>query len=105
MFHIAGPDTVTIHELVRNVCQELQVRVPRLNVPYGPMRFLGRTCEIVCGAVGIDPPLSVAKVDFFVKNRAYSIDKALKLLGYKPHVFFTDGLKKTLTWYRDNKWL
>lgn len=105
VFHMGGPDILTIREMVEEICAVLTVPVPRVNLPYQPMRILGRFCELICGRAGLDPVLSVAKVDFFVKNRAYSIDKARKLVGYDPRILFREGIRKALNWYREHKWL
>jgi nucleoside-diphosphate-sugar epimerase len=31
-----------------------------------------------------------------------SVGKAVRLLGYKPHILFTEGLKRAVEWYVDN---
>jgi len=105
VFHLGGPEIITIRELVETACAMLDVPVPRINMPYIPMRIAGKLCETVAGLLHIDPPLSVAKVDFFVKNRAYSIDKARKLIGYEPKTTFHRGLEHTIAWYKKEKWL
>jgi len=35
-----------------------------------------------------------------VKHSLADISKAEKYLGYRPSVYFEDGLKKTVEWYR-----
>ena len=37
-----------------------------------------------------------------VKHSLASIEKAKELLGYKPLVYFNDGLEKVVDWYREN---
>ena len=37
-----------------------------------------------------------------VKHSLASIEKAKNLLGYKPLVYFNDGLEKVVDWYREN---
>lgn len=37
-----------------------------------------------------------------VKHSLASIQKAINLLGYKPLVYFNDGLEKVVDWYREN---
>jgi len=39
-------------------------------------------------------------VDSVTKHRAYSIEKAKKLLGYSPRYSLREGLKETIEWYR-----
>ncbi len=62
-------------------------------------------CEIICKPFGITPPVYRRRVDFFVKDRAFDISKAKKLLGYAPQVSLDEGLKITADWYRNQKLL
>jgi nucleoside-diphosphate-sugar epimerase len=48
------------------------------------------------------PPLYPRRVEFFAKSRAFSIDKARRLLGYEPKVDLEEGLGRTARWYREN---
>ena len=45
------------------------------------------------------------RVDFWTKNRAFSIDKARRLLGYEPKVDLDEGIARTAAWYRGAGWL
>jgi dihydroflavonol-4-reductase len=40
-------------------------------------------------------------VDSVTSDRAYSIERAVKELGYKPRYSLRDGLKETVAWYRE----
>jgi nucleoside-diphosphate-sugar epimerase len=40
-----------------------------------------------------------------VKSRAFSIDKAHRLLGYTPNVDLEEGLARTVRSYREAGWL
>ena len=46
-----------------------------------------------------------ATVDSVMSNRAYSIDKAVKLLGYNPRYDLRTGLAETIKWYHKNGYL
>lgn len=39
------------------------------------------------------------------ENWSCSIDKAVQVLGFSPKYDLSKGLKETLLWYKDNKWL
>ena len=41
------------------------------------------------------------RVEFFQKDRAFSIEKAKRLLGYKPCTGLKEGLSKTAAWYKE----
>jgi nucleoside-diphosphate-sugar epimerase len=41
-------------------------------------------------------------VDAVTTDRAYSIEKARKELGYTPRYSLEEGLRETVQWYRQN---
>ena len=61
--------------------------------------------ECACRALGIEPPLYPRRLDFFLKDRAFRIDKAKRVLGWQPQVNLDDGIRQTLDWYRREGWL
>jgi nucleoside-diphosphate-sugar epimerase len=74
-------------------------------VPAWPLQALGTLCEALCVPLGIEPPLHRRRVDFWVKSRAFSIDKARRLLGYAPKVDLDEGVALTAASYREAGWL
>jgi dihydroflavonol-4-reductase len=75
------------------------------HLPAWPIQRLGDLVEAACIPLGIEPPIHRRRVDFWVKNRSFSIDKARRLLGYAPRVDVVQGIARTARWYRDNGWL
>jgi nucleoside-diphosphate-sugar epimerase len=55
---------------------------------------------MACRPFGIEPPLYRRRVDFFIKDRAFDISKARRLLSYEPQVDLDTGLRLTAEWYR-----
>jgi nucleoside-diphosphate-sugar epimerase len=62
-------------------------------------------CERLCKPFGIEPPLFPRRLDFFVKNRAFSTARAQRELGFSPKVDLEQGARRTLEWYRSAGWL
>ena len=58
-------------------------------------------CEAVCRPLGIEPPLYRRRLDFFLKHRAFKIDKARKGLGWEPRIDLEEGIRQTLAYYRE----
>jgi nucleoside-diphosphate-sugar epimerase len=50
---------------------------------------------------GVEPPLHRRRVRFFKNNRAFDISKARQRLGYDPKVSLTEGMSRTVAWYRE----
>jgi nucleoside-diphosphate-sugar epimerase len=62
-------------------------------------------CEDLLRPLGIEPPLHRRRLDFFLKNRAFKIDKARRVLGWTPSVSLEEGIARTLAWYRSAGWI
>jgi len=100
VFTIGGNGYLTLAELVERVAAALNVPVPRKSFPVWPVWFAGLLCEIACRPFGLEPPLYRRRVEFFMKDRAFDISKAKRLLGYQPQVDLDTGLRLTADWYR-----
>ncbi len=97
---IGGNEYVTLNELVEKIGVVLDKKVSSLRFPVWPLWSAGLLCEIVCKPFGISPPIYRRRVDFFIKDRAFDISKAKRLLGYEPKVPLEQGLKLTADWYK-----
>ena len=69
------------------------------------MQLLGDLVEAICVPFGVEPPLHRRRVDFWTKSRAFSIEKARRVLGYAPRVDLDEGIAQTAAWYRQAGWL
>ena len=98
VFILGGDRYYSLEAITGMVAQQLGVRRPRLHLPAWPVQIAGSLCEKVCMPFGIEPPIYRRRVDFFTKSRAFSIEKARRLLGYRPRVSLETGLQRTLDW-------
>jgi nucleoside-diphosphate-sugar epimerase len=105
VFTIGGNGYTTLKELVNAIADVLGRPHPRLRIPYTPVYWASVLCDKLCKMVGVSPPLYPRRVEFFSKDRAFSIEKARRLLGYKPQFDLSQGLRKTALWYRENGFL
>jgi nucleoside-diphosphate-sugar epimerase len=101
VFTIAGERYTTIRELVDMIAAVLEKPPPRWRIPFAPVYAAAVLCDRVCRPLGIQPPLYPRRVEFFQHDRAFSIDKARRLLGYQPRVGLRQGLAITATWYKE----
>ncbi len=104
-FIIAGPRAVSQAELAEVIARHTGGRVLPFRIPAAPLQLAGDLVEALCVPFGIDPPLHRRRVDFWTKNRAFSIDKARRLLGYAPKVDVEEGVARTARAYRLAGWL
>ena len=100
-----GPRYTTLRELVEAVARVEGKTVRRGHIPVAPVMAAAVVCEWLCKPFGVEPPLYPRRLDFFVKDRAFSIAKAQRELGYQPKVDLEDGLRRTFEWYRQAGWV
>ncbi len=102
---LGGSRHTTVRELVDAVGRATGKSVGRGHIPAAPMMLAATVCEWLCKPLGIEPPLYPRRLDFFLKNRAFSIAKAQRDLGFQPKVGLEEGLRRTFEWYRAAGWL
>jgi dihydroflavonol-4-reductase len=98
VFILGGERYYTLKKVAALVAEYLEVPPPRLHLPAWPVQMLGTLCENICIPLGIEPPIYRRRVDFFTKSRAFSIEKARRMLGYQPKISLEAGLRLTLDW-------
>lgn len=104
-FILAGPRYVTQSELAAVIARHTGGRVLPFRIPAAPLRWAGALCELVCIPLGLEPPLHRRRVEFWTKSRAFSIEKARRLLGYAPAVDLEEGVARTAASYREAGWI
>ncbi|ETX12736.1 hypothetical protein OCH239_17360 [Roseivivax halodurans JCM 10272] len=104
-FLIGSDSYTTLNGLVDEIADVLDVPPVRGHIPIAPLLAAATLCEIGCKPFGIDPPLHRRRVAFFTKARAFSIEKAQRMLGYTPQVGLREGLERTAAWYRAEGYL
>jgi dihydroflavonol-4-reductase len=104
-FLVCGPSYVTQQELAALVARHTGGRVLPFRIPARPIQWAGDVVEALCVPLGLEPPLHRRRVDFWTKSRAFTIEKARRLLGYAPKVDLDEGIARTAAWYREAGWL
>jgi nucleoside-diphosphate-sugar epimerase len=105
VFILGGERYYTLREIAALIAEAEGVPAPWLRLPARPFQIAGTICEKVCIPLGIEPPIHRRRVDFYTKSRAFTIEKARRLLGYRPLVSLRDGIESTLAWYLANGYL
>ncbi|MBN1155423.1 NAD-dependent epimerase/dehydratase family protein [candidate division KSB1 bacterium] len=105
IFTLGGNQYLKLSEFVKLLASILGVPEPKASIPVWPVWLGGLLCEIACYPFRINPPIYRRRVDFFIKDRAFDISKAKRLLGYNPKVDLVTGLKMTADWYRQENLL
>ena len=104
-FLICGPRYISQAELAVLVARHTGGRVLPFRIPARPIQWAGDLVEAICVPLGVEPPLHRRRVDFWTKSRAFTIEKARRLLGYQPQTDLDEGIARTAAWYREAGWL
>ncbi len=99
-FILGSEEYLTLNDLVGKIASLLQVKPPGIHLPMLPLLILASLCEWICVPLGLEPPLHRRRMSFFQNNRAFSIEKAKDVLGYRPGVSLSDALARTADWYQ-----
>jgi len=103
IFLVGGPDSYRpLRAYVGAVAESLSVSPPSITFPYWLFWYAAILCEMLCAPFGIEPVLHRRRVRFYKNNRAFNTEKSEKILGLSPKVTLEDGMKKTVSWYKEN---
>lgn len=100
-FIIGGREYLPLRDYVAAAADVLQVPPPTITIPYRLVHAGARACELACAPFGVQPPLHRRRLTFFKHNRAFSIARAEKALGFAPSVDLREGFRRTVAWYRE----
>jgi len=104
-FVFAGTEVMTTNAMVAQVAAALGRRPPRLRIPVWPFRAAAAVLESTLRPLGIQPPLTQRRLDFFTKSFLFSTAKYRQVLGFVPRVSFAEGAAATADWYRKQGYL
>lgn len=99
VFILGGEESPRLRTVLDLIAKSVGARPPWLHLPLWPFKLVAWLCETICVPLGIEPPLHRRRVKFFVNSRAFSIEKAKALLGYRPRVDLARGIRETANWY------
>ena len=105
VFILGGERYYKLRAILELIARATGAAPPRLRLPAWPFQVAGSICETICVPLGLEPPIYRRRVDFFTKSRAFSIEKAKRLLGYAPAIDLETGVRSTVEWYRDHGYL
>jgi len=102
---LAGGEVTTLRELVDIIASVAGVAPPAWRLPVWPVWLAGAACEVICAPLRIEPPIYRRRVDFFTKSRAFDTSRARRELNFNPTTGLREGIRRTLEWYREQRWI
>lgn len=97
---VAGPESVTVRQLVEIIVDELGMRYTPPRVPFTLMSAACLAIEKAAALARREPPFSRRSLKFFTESSAFDTEKAGRLLGFRPQVGTRQGLRMTIEHYR-----
>jgi UDP-glucose 4-epimerase len=105
-FHISDGGSYDQYELARLCKWILHKNTLRLHLPHGMVKGIAFTLEKLYAWRGKTPVLNREKLqELTAINWQCSIEKAKTHLGFRPKYLLDQGLRETLQWYKEHKWL
>ncbi|GAB5496734.1 MAG: NAD-dependent epimerase/dehydratase family protein [Phycisphaerales bacterium] len=96
---LCGKKYHPLTEVVSIVSECVGVPVKRGSIPVWPVMAAATLCEAVCKPLKIEPPLYRRRLDFFIKDRAFTGEKAARELGFEAECSLREGFRRTAEWY------
>ncbi len=91
---------------IRKIIQEaLGTRRPTIHIPEFLALALATLIEKSCSLIGKTPPVARRNIESTLADRVFSIEKAQKELGFAPEIDPADGLRETVLWYKEKRWI
>lgn len=103
-FIIGDDPCPTIGKIIKEIYQAEGIKAPKIYLPVFFARVIAKVFDITT-KLGLPAPLNSKRLAFITENRRYSIDKAKKILGFKPKVGLSKAIKQTHRWYKQNGYL
>ncbi len=104
-FFIGSERGYTWNEIRDATALALGRKLTTIRIPPGIVRNVGSLMEDIGGLFGNYPVINRDKANELVKEWNCSVDKAVRLLGFRQHVGLQTGIEQTITWYRNHNWL
>ena len=104
-FHIAGEEPITIATLSSEIATAMGKKPPRGSVPLPVAWLAAAVNEVLPRRLKSLVPLPRSRLDFLTHSRIYDVSKARRLLGFTATTDLTGGMKRTVSWYRQQGYL
>jgi len=102
-YFISEDKAYTYNEVYNILSEILNVKVKRFHIPGWLAKAFIAPIEFAYKIVGKEHFMyHVSTIDAMLQNRAYSVEKAKRELGYKPKYDLKTGLAETIEWYREH---
>ncbi len=104
IFIVSGKESVALQALVENIAKEAGSKILPFRLPGAVANIAACACETICAYLGVEPIIHSSRLNFFFRNQAFDISKIRETTGYAPQIDLSEGIKRTVQWYRQQGW-
>lgn len=106
IFNISAENDITTTEYLKTIAKYFNVPLIKINIGYSLSIVLASLIEKLSKKIlKKEGFVSKSKIDFLSIDHSTSIEKAKKMLGYKPLYSFESGYAETMKWCKENNLL
>ena len=100
---LVNDEPITQRRFLAAIAQELGVPPPSRRVPYRMALALGTAVEVATRLAGrpTAPPVMRYGVQLLGGENRFSIERATTELGFRPEIGCSEGVRRSVAWYRD----
>jgi len=93
-------------DTIREIIQEALGQKKRaIYIPEWAALAMATFVEKTFSPIRKTPPVSRKNIESTLADRVFSVEKAIRELGFNPKVKPSIGLRETVEWYRKNNWI
>jgi len=98
-FIIGGKKSYTYKEIVEAASRELGISAPKKHISLSIAKSFALLSQYFSKIRGKKPELAVDYFDYITHDMVLDISKAKRILGYKPQVELSEGMREMVKWY------
>jgi nucleoside-diphosphate-sugar epimerase len=93
IYNIAGAEILTINSICKTIADLMGTTLPKPRIPMWFAAAAATASEMLFPIVGMPPPLTHQKLEFFHICNSYSIERARGDLDWNPQISFQQGAR------------
>jgi nucleoside-diphosphate-sugar epimerase len=102
VFNITNGDPMILRDMIKAIFAPLPVTCQIASLPYELLDVAARAMEIRATLLGGEPPFTRYSIGALNFDMTLDIEKAKRLLGYRPVVSIADGIHLTVRWIQSH---
>ncbi|MFQ5673183.1 MAG: NAD-dependent epimerase/dehydratase family protein [Nitrospinales bacterium] len=105
IINLCGARPLTWKTFATTAAAVMGKKIPPVNLPLWLCRTAAGVFETAGKFLPFAPPLTRSRIALMTQSYAYRIDKAERLLGFKPETSLEEGIARTVNEYRERRLL